>query len=810
MNTKTKFKIKLNFYSDHYACQLQNETGRRKSKSKKRSPPKRRQKRIERTSNDGDESLHDEEWDEEGFRDREAQEVSIHKILLYKFDVGLTEEQIIDSIILKYNTSTARNRNYADESEYIDKNVDKNPKVNIRDLPFFEGDDFQVKVYVQNVPRRIGLLSAFGLTERSISIHIVIFYYRLGEIFALTTNQAWNVVQYCSDYVFPSQIAARLLSEKGQLETTSKGLVGNEVSSKKTMKQDQQSNPYDLVELCTAFTAQLRAKSSLFRLQAFSSEIPDKIKVSLASVRIKRKLDVSDFPSILSHFSVIAKGEETYVHEPNPENNENEEAIVERDTDAHLKNLTPVSSGLQKVLDRELGQLILDALRDPATNMSKLNNFNVGHKRYVDFSNADKFYLKFNQTVVKTYYTMPTLEGIIEDILDLMIYSKMMDNVEKRFEDRRRADRSITKKDEMLLELQKLALAYDGTGYTIGTPKKNTAEKLLNCIEGALWLEEDGRPYWQVMSRWCSVRENYFLLVHKQFVGILGKGYRNRDSEGYLHLHFINDRANETENPIARYVEGYSREPGFFIWANAETEDNLFHMMYVGDNNQIYLYFIIKSLKDKALFTGTWITRSWLAIQKAYHDRQNPDKTYNALLNFYRVNLPSIRTYFKNFEAFLEALHKSYIVYGVGREKENNEPTLYDESQLKTATTVCELEEILESIEEDIELAKPIHDALVASQYIESTDSITSKLLISTPFNFRLDLTLDGKSPEGTNDFVFENIVQKFKSRYNNILLKLDFWRIEKDLAEKESKLLICEIPATCRHRRRRNSDEDQ
>jgi len=97
-------------------------------------------------------------------------------------------------------------------------------------------------LYSQTVQKRIGLLSAFGISKSITTSNNVIFGYRPKEIFALTTGQAYNCVQWCSDYDFPAQIAARLLGEKGQLETSHKGLIGNQVSTRRTQKTHEQKN----------------------------------------------------------------------------------------------------------------------------------------------------------------------------------------------------------------------------------------------------------------------------------------------------------------------------------------------------------------------------------------------------------------------------------------------------------------------------------------------------------------------------------------------------------------------------------------
>jgi hypothetical protein len=139
----------------------------------------------------------------------DVQEVSIHRIntchrefkkCFKRNSKENEEESIIQVIIDKQNCKRG-------QSDYEEKEVTQLPKMNEADELLFENyedEQFNIKVFVQTVKKKIALLSAYGVQDvSSNSVHSIIFHYRENEIFALTTNQAWNVVQWCSDFSFP-------------------------------------------------------------------------------------------------------------------------------------------------------------------------------------------------------------------------------------------------------------------------------------------------------------------------------------------------------------------------------------------------------------------------------------------------------------------------------------------------------------------------------------------------------------------------------------------------------------------------------
>ncbi len=143
-------------------------------------------------------------------------------------------------------------------------------------------------------------------------------------------------------------------------------------------------------------------------------------------------------------------------------------------------------------------------------------------------------------------------------------------------------------------------------------------------------------------------------------------------------------------------------------------------------------------------------------------------------------------------------------MYGAGRKGQ-------DQGQEEMSKLCCESELETKIYRKDIDIddstelgvtleeAKEIREALVKN-YLETTDSITSKFIISSAQNFNLNLCLGNRSEAETKKFVYDKILRKYKSGYSSIPLKLDLWKIDKELNERERvgrewPFLICEIP---------------
>jgi hypothetical protein len=164
---------------------------RRPKKSTKRKPRKRRRRNAS-APDSGTAPGEEEDIEEEDEPHLEAQAVSVHKILTRKLK-AVTERDKIQEIIDRYNDTDVRRR--AEEKKYIEKEVAPAsiPSVKRADQKYFKGEAFEVMIFVQRASREIGLLRVFDVTEKSVVVHCILFYFRPGEIFALTTGQAWNL-----------------------------------------------------------------------------------------------------------------------------------------------------------------------------------------------------------------------------------------------------------------------------------------------------------------------------------------------------------------------------------------------------------------------------------------------------------------------------------------------------------------------------------------------------------------------------------------------------------------------------------------
>jgi hypothetical protein len=175
-------------------------------------------------NDEDDDDYSDDEYDSSDL-ETDVQEVPIHKINVnhseFKNLDGVAdrssnslEEKIIEKIFKLNNNKKKEARSYRKEEKYKMHEVRTVPEMCEQDVAYFTRDDenekelepFKIQIYAQLINKRPALMTAYGVQDvSSQSCHTLTFHYRKGEIFVLTTNQAWTVVQWCSDFSFPGK-----------------------------------------------------------------------------------------------------------------------------------------------------------------------------------------------------------------------------------------------------------------------------------------------------------------------------------------------------------------------------------------------------------------------------------------------------------------------------------------------------------------------------------------------------------------------------------------------------------------------------
>lgn len=755
----------------------------------------------------------------------DVQEVSIHKINLNhrKFN-RMSIEYVIHAIVDTYNDMRAEKKH-----KFIKKRVHDSfqPFVKDEDEEHFEGDDFQVAVYLQKVPKKISLLNSYGIREKAITIHSLIFHYRENELFAITTNQAWNVVQWCCDFEFPGIIAARILSKDGELESTNKGLVGTELTRKTTHKQQKKTNPYNILTFCTRFTAELRDNASILRLSCFQKKnlnsesgeesvdeervkVYNKIKgikvtVSLGNVRILKRFSASDILSILSVLSEISNGRKTV--DLDGKNEEN--------STAHKKYLTAVHTEVAKELNVCLSKIIHDAIAND-NDMAELDNYQFCHKHSTDFFNGYDFKLYHNGDLIKDFKNeTPSIKQIVIELRSCL------------------GDISRDTSDEGFYQLlNKVKISYNyGTN---GKVKKQ--EKFINFIDGLMYHSRDNSVFWHVNAMWCHVQDGYLYLAHEQFKNILNNFLLvDKNDPGYLKCTWPIDTRQQRQrnvNPDAKlkeYLKAYSDSGD--TWTCENPGHDIVDMIKIGKDTAtgkkfIFVYYFLPTPNYKTNIKCNHVSESIMQIGKANKcmmgqtqgrndDVAGSEDVKKQLNSVYKkvVQKRQFKTICPDFETFLKLMTGAKFILAIGRESGNQPcnteiPSLEKEKVMPTKVTINDIADIFENMvdlnvaddmrmlkmtsrttlnqpfqkDRCLQLAESIHNLLKEKEFIEAKgNSIKGKLLSQSKKSF--DLTSD----RSVDEFLCEKIIYKFQPRVCSVLSKLGFI----DMREEISKLTI-------------------
>lgn len=756
----------------------------------------------------------------------ESQEVGIHQINLnHRKFYRKSVEDIITYIVDNYNDNRAEKKN---KFKRMKVQTRYQPIVKPEDEKYFKGDDFQVEVFVQKVPKEISLLNSYGVKEKATTIHSLIFHYRHEpkELFAITTNQAWNVVQWCSDFEFPGKIAARILSKEGELESTNKGLVGTELTRKTTHKQQKKTNPYDILTFCTRFTAELRENASILRLSCFQKknsnvdlsktaadeseesrdEDPERIPcrkvkgvkatVSLGNIRILKRFSTSDILSILSVLSEISNGNQTI----------NLDGKNEKDSSAHKKYLTAVHTEVAKELNVSLSKIIHDAIASD-NQLDQLDNYQFCHKHTTDFFNGYNFQLYYNSILIKDFEDdIPTIKQIVIELRPHL------------------GDIRRDTSDEGFYQLLNKAKISYNFG-TLGKLKKQ--EKFMNFIDGLLYHSRDSlgvnSVFWHVNSMWCHVQDGYLYLVHTQFKNILNNHLVDKTDPAYLKKFWrVNNRQQTNVNPdskLKRYLTQYTNLPD--IWTSEKPGKDIIDMLKIGEDNRtgekcFFVYYFLAGPNYKTNIKCCYVAESIMQIGKASSrmtgqnlgrnsDVAGSEEVRKQLNSIYQkvCGRPRFKNICSDFKTFLKMITGAKFILAIGRESAagGQIPSLENESCMSTEIKINAIADIFENIidtnemrilketartlkqafdkESYLQLAESVHKLLKQQEYIEAQgDSIRGKLLSQSRSSF--DLTDNNK----VNQFLYEKIIRKFQPNVCTVLSKLGFIGMREEISK--------------------------
>jgi hypothetical protein len=430
-----------------------------------------------------------------------AQPTSIHYVSVPKIcryfsllEAKAELRDLITKIVDLYNRTLGREEEIYDDIKDIEK-----PKW--KEQPF----QFKLRIYAQTIRPNSRLsqwitkdLKSEGHFETQ-RVNFVFFLFRarkigekrIKEIFALTTGQAYRVVQKFSDYRFPIAVAKRLMNPK-ILQSQKRPLVGSVILLTEVLKKGTDVSDSDVVDkLFARVKFAFREDSSIFALSCFQNKKGQPLprgmsaEIGLGLVRIVKEISPQDYPEVLHHLSEIACKQETICT--------NEKKTIEKNSKDFdfLENFQPADFSLVPRLNKSLVQ----AIRNYICNDNDLPPFDFCHKQRSDFFKATEFTLQADGKEVEKWDSPPTAKTVM---------ASLKGKVGKK---------KVSEED--------FAKWLKGCNFTYKHEGKTTSGSVLDYLEGELRLK-NGEVYWRLHTMWYEIHADYLGLIHIEFRKMLG------------------------------------------------------------------------------------------------------------------------------------------------------------------------------------------------------------------------------------------------------------------------------------------------
>lgn len=433
--------------------------------------------------------------DEDDDQRETAQHFSIHRLpvdsLRIRFRPNLSEMELIKEIMQEINEKLkTENKTEFENKEGSLPSADTNANGASEDDISF---GYQVLVYVQKLEHRDDFLANFKVNEKTIRLNKIVFYHRVGDIYALTIGPTWQATQAYSCYNFPCQISGRLTSTEGNTQEIAMHLTGNVRVSTAIKK-----NPTLFDKLKTVIQnaiKPLREDCSLYRLKEFRNTTDNQVKlqIGLAYVRIKKRMDLKNLPEILDHFTKICNGENT---RRVPDGN------IEIETN-DFPYIHGVSGEEASEAENSLYELIRQFMHNE--NVELIKKFDIVDKYKDDFYNAEGYKLTY-QNKGSTYKELADFRSCPTAF---QIFSAIRENCGTEITGNDVSQQYFTTRMKKYIKIE----------YTVKGRKEPVKRQVMDLLEGEMSLHST--DYWRLMGRWLVVRDDYYYRLHREFLDFL-------------------------------------------------------------------------------------------------------------------------------------------------------------------------------------------------------------------------------------------------------------------------------------------------
>ncbi|CAG7732007.1 unnamed protein product [Allacma fusca] len=549
------------------------------------TPPPESHKRVRRQSSDDTPSIVSVSTNT---TEGSVQPMAIHKIILERSHerhptliVSSTpgelsrEEQIIYDIVGEYNQKHKPKPQQGDVCYQV---MESNPIELPSDFEqFLHGDNFSEKQFMKVTLSQDCIIRSNHVDVRNTNFHIVWFFYRPGEIFALTTNQAWRVVQKYSDHYFPRKIATRLCTEEGPKVTEDRVLIG-EVIGRKTVCQIGKGTNVDATPvLRNSYTAEIRPDASILKLPCFTHGRKKYlgrtcIEFGVAFVRFKLRLRFEDIPLILDHVSLIARGEKTWKFA----------GVEETDASIYQRSVVKVPPKLSTELEATLVNCIYEGIMT---------------KRL-----PPGCYIFSYRNSPQSYSSSPDLYRISSRLGKLPVNASLSDVF-----DGIRLWMDWETVDHALSDIQK---------HFKVKPVESESKKInwLDFVEAEMFHEDQN--FWRIRKTWCTVQPVFIIGAHAWFKEFLKTHLVTDDCDKHLTFPWKNSDLRRlaqhhiTNNVNKYYIDQYNGKEGYFLPPTAKRY--LFDILYFDKSKpdtEINIYFVSSDFNSQTAEVSLRISR---------------------------------------------------------------------------------------------------------------------------------------------------------------------------------------------------------
>ena len=326
---------------------------------------------------------------------------------------------------------------------------------------------------------------------------------RVWEIFAITSNDAWQVIVKFRDYSFPIKIAKKVVDP--ELSTSdSKHIAGLKNSSSETYREGisaQRNEIQSTWQIFKTFSSHFKLGSSMYSLEVFNPMMNRKISVQIkdGSILINHEMGMAAYEEIVEHFGKIDRGEKTFIEvDGRPQEEKDDPAF------RYLEYIQRVRGEVLEKLNIRWMEIIWIHFQSGASSQS----ITFVHRYYRDFYGSSLFELKHQDGIHYEWHHRPSFLEVCKALKEILPPVKSAEEFSK--------------------ELDKVKIKYD---------KKAGFHPIKEFFQGEVKFEKE--MYFRNDGAWFQSRVEHLALLQRSFFDLLSTHLLRPNESGYLQKPWI-------------------------------------------------------------------------------------------------------------------------------------------------------------------------------------------------------------------------------------------------------------------------------